>query len=258
MPDTAVETWTQPDKIDASEGRRGHWLRRSTDQGQTWEAPIAVPPTAPHGPIALADGRLLFFGNGSYQRTGRLGRLVAAISSDDGKTWPIAGTAPMFIDDPAVTDGSYLYLAEPHVVQCASGKLVVVSRSEFWGPTRGKLATDLWQLDSLDGGVTWSAPRRLPTHGKPPHLLRLRDGRLLLSYGYRLPPYGQRAVLSRDEGVTWDFDHELHLRDDAPNGDLGYPASVELPDGSLITVYYQVAQKGEKTSLMMTHWRLPG
>jgi hypothetical protein len=40
------------------------------------------------------------------------------------------------------------------------------------------------------------------------------------------------------------------------NSDLGYPASVQLDDGSILTVYYQVDKEGEKTSLMSTHWRL--
>ena len=40
------------------------------------------------------------------------------------------------------------------------------------------------------------------------------------------------------------------------NGDLGYPASVQLPDGTILTVYYQAEFKGEKTCLMGTLWRV--
>ncbi len=47
------------------------------------------------------------------------------------------------------------------------------------------------------------------------------------------------------------------LRDDGPDGDLGYPASVELPDGSLFTVYYQKVRAGEPCSLLWTRWGLP-
>ena len=47
------------------------------------------------------------------------------------------------------------------------------------------------------------------------------------------------------------------LRDDGPNGDLGYPATVELSDGSLFTVYYQAAVHDEPTGIMYTHWELP-
>jgi len=40
------------------------------------------------------------------------------------------------------------------------------------------------------------------------------------------------------------------------NGDLGYPASAELPDGAILTVYYQAETKDEQTCLMATKWRL--
>jgi hypothetical protein len=119
-------------------------------------------------------------------------------------------------------------------------------------PERGRL----WQFDSQDGGHTWSEPRELPILGKPPHLITLRDGRVLVTYGYRHEPFGQRACLSRDGGRTWDYDREIVLLDDAPSGDLGYPASVELDDGSILTVYYQQEKADEKTCLMATHWRL--
>jgi hypothetical protein len=58
------------------------------------------------------------------------------------------------------------------------------------------------------------------------------------SYGYRRPPFGQRACISAD-GVLWKLENEVILRDDAPNGDLGYPASLELEPGLVLTVYYQ-------------------
>ena len=83
------------------------------------------------------------------------------------------------------------------------------------------------------------------------------DGRLLVSYSIRRAPFGQRACLSRDDGKTWDYANEIVLRDDAPNGDLGYPASVQLDDDTLLTVYYQRDNATEKPCLMATHWRLP-
>jgi hypothetical protein len=48
------------------------------------------------------------------------------------------------------------------------------------------------------------------------------------------------------------------LRDDGPDADLGYPSSVELGDGSILTVYYQkLAAAREKCSLLWTRWKLP-
>jgi hypothetical protein len=42
----------------------------------------------------------------------------------------------------------------------------------------------------------------------------------------------------------------------ALDDDLGYPAAVQLADGSIISVYYQLDKAGEKTSLIGTRWRL--
>ena len=76
-------------------------------------------------------------------------------------------------------------------------------------------------------------------------------------YGYRLAPFGQRAMISHDDGRTWLAGYVL--RDDGQDGDLGYPASVELQDGSIFTVYYQkLGSAKEKCSLLWTRWELPG
>ena len=50
-------------------------------------------------------------------------------------------------------------------------------------------------------------------HGYPNHLLKLRDGRILCTFGYRRKPMGVRALLSEDGGRTWDLDHEYVRRD---------------------------------------------
>ena len=41
-------------------------------------------------------------------------------------------------------------------------------------------------------------------------------------------------------------------------GDLGYPSTCLLPDGSLLTVYYQQQRpvRGELPCLMATRWRI--
>lgn len=113
---------------------------------------------------------------------------------------------------------------------------------------------------SLDGGETWSreeprgaprgvrlrrggpadrvpgAARRLPAPGpgdplqgllvrgvlRPlPAMVRLRNGRLCVVYGYRGEPSSMRARLSADDGVSWG--REIVLRDDARNWVMGYP-----------------------------------
>ncbi len=231
----------------------GHWIRRSTDGARTWEDPVRVPPATPHGPIELADGRLLFVGiSTNHGRCERRGHLLAAESCDKGKTWSVIGKISMFPRYPGDQPDGYAYLCEPHVTEIAPGKLLAMARYEE--QPRYRKRCRLWQFTSDDGGYHWTEPRELPIWGKPPHLLRLRDGRLLVTYGHR--PYGQRACISTDGGESWDYDHEIILRNDAPTGDLGYPSSVELDDGSILTAYYQQEHAVEKPCLMTTHWRL--
>ncbi len=249
-----IRQWVREDVVDGRYGL-GHWVRRSSDGGRTWDPPARAPGTAPHGPIVLSDGRLLFIGSDYRDRAKRDGALVVGASSDGGRTWAELARVSMFPQYPGPAATGYAYLCEPHVVEVGGGRLVGMARYEEIprAPQRGLL----WQFDSADGGHTWTPPRPTAILGKPPHLIRLADGRLLVSYGYRFAPYGQRACLSRDGGVTWDYEHEIVLRDDGPSGDLGYPATVQLPDGSLVTVYYQAARAGEKTCLMATRWQLP-
>jgi Neuraminidase (sialidase) len=140
---------------------------------------------------------------------------------------------------------------EPHVVELKDGKLVAMIRAEPKDHTQ----TFLRQTESTDSGKTWSVTHKTPIYGYPPHLIRLRNDWLLVVYGVRREPFGEHACLSKDGGKTWDVENEITLRT-APNGDLGYPSSVQLEDGSILNVYYQVQQAGEKTSLLSTHWTL--
>src|SRR5438094_986007 len=70
----------------------------------------------------------------------------------------------------------------------------------------------------------------------PASLIRLADGRVCLTYGYRAAPYGLRARLSHDGGRTWG--KEIVLRADGGGRDLGYPRSLQRRDGKIVTVYY--------------------
>ena len=67
-------------------------------------------------------------------------------------------------------------------------------------------------------------------------MVKLSDGRIALTYGFRAKPYGIRARLSSDNGETWGS--EIVLRQDGGNWDLGYTQTVQRTDGKLITIYY--------------------
>lgn len=222
----------------------GSWTRISFDGGKTWSEPHRAPVNSPHGPILMKNGSLLYLGK---QFPGDLsqewGNITAAVSIDYGVTWKEIGTVPV----PEGRSSSQMH--EAHVCEMPDGRLVGVIRMEDVGPGT------TWQTESADGGRTWSVPTLMPVNSVPAHLMRHSSGVLLCTYGYRHQPYGQHVIFSKDDGKTWI--HDMPLRDDGPDGDLGYPATVELPDGSLITVYYQKAAAGENTSILYTRWNLP-
>lgn len=231
----------------------GSWARLSDDNGDTWSEPFYAPVTAPHGPIYLPGERaLLYLGKVfTHQRD----QFIQAWRSDDrAHTWHLQGTVPLY---PGTVAAQY---HEPHVVALPGNRLLGLIRVEDHGdgPRLAEVGVphfSMMQTTSSDGGRTWTTAQPLGFHGSPPHVIRHSSGVLVAVYGYRLAPFGERAMLSRDDGATWDAGYVL--RDDGPDGDLGYPASVELPDGTLFTVYYQKRAPGEPCSLLWTRWELP-
>jgi sialidase-1 len=220
----------------------GNWTRRSLDNGKTWEDPVKQNGTAPHGPIELADGRLLYVGTGKIE-----GEKVNSVeeSKDGGKSWQMLSTIAI----PENEDIKYYH--EPHVVELPNGKLVAQIRYQ---PEK-KMNSYLRQSESYDGGKTWAIAHETPMWGYPPHLIVLDNGWLLSVYGVRRKPYSERACISKDGGKTWEIKNEIILKH-SMNSDLGYPASVQLDDGTILTIYYEIDKKGEKTCLMGTKWRL--
>ena len=237
----------RPDEVEA---QLGAFTRRSTDGGKTWEPATRNPCSAPHGPIQLRDGRLLYVGKSGdvdHCNLGAgVGEIVAAESTDGGKSWRVIGEIPFPPQINVLRD-----CHEPHAVETADGRIVALTRCHHAG---GGFSGSV-QSESADGGRTWTTAKPMGLDGFPPHLLRLADGKLLAVYGRRWGDLGEFACLSDDHGRTWDAANEIKLAGHW-NDDLGYPASVQLPDGNILTVYYQAENKGEKTCLMGTLWRV--
>ena len=118
-------------------------------------------------------------------------------------------------------------------------------------------ASLIHQHVSLDGGRTWAPSQQTEIWGYPSHLLRLADGRLLTVYGIRRAPFCIRACLSTDDGETWDYAHEIIIRDDMPSSNLGYPTAVQLPDGRIFVTYYGDDVSGGDTYIIGSSFRLP-
>jgi hypothetical protein len=94
---------------------------------------------------------------------------------------------------------------------------------------------------SVDGGRKWSPPKQVTADMEHPgDLIVLKNGTVVLSYGERNAPRCARAIVSHDNGKTWDKGKIVSLASDASNTDCGYPSSAQLSDGKILTVYYQV------------------
>ena len=238
----------------------GHraWTRRSTDGGRSWEPPVDSVATSPHGPVELGDGRLLLVGNTlvAGETPSTFEPVVAMESDDDGRSWRRIGTVMA-----VPTEGAAYH--EPHVMELDDGTLVCLVR--YMPPGNRGEDRYMRQSESADGGRTWTRPHPTNMWGYPPHLLRLGNGDGLATYGHRRPPFGQRAcvyqrvrenLLGGDSSGNWDIGNVIELRNDGADGDLGYPATVEISPGEMLTVYYQADRPGEKPSIMATRWSL--
>lgn len=156
------------------------------------------------------------------------------VRSDDGNRWTLGSTIGPVHN-------------ETTLVHLAGGKWLAAARREY---------VELFRSD--DDCETWHSLG--PVTGRNEingHLLKLADGRLLLSFGRRLAgQYGVGMRLSRDEGRTWTAPKTLV--GDLTNGDCGYPSSVQRGDGTIVTAYYasDVAAH-ERYHMGVVLWNLP-
>ena len=244
-PEAKLKRWQAcHNQLDA-EGRRaelGVWMIRSTDGGKTWSDRYDCLVDSPHGPIQLADGRLLYAGKDLWRGEHRVG---ACESTDDGLTWRWLGEVPEREGD------SHQSYHELHAVETADGRIVAQIRNH-----NKNHAGETLQTESADGGKTWAAPRSIGVWGLPSHLLRLEDDRLLMTYGHRRNPLGNQARVSDDHGRTWS--EAMIVSGDGVSGDLGYPSTVQLNDGSLVTVWYENMAGSPYAVLRQARWSLEG
>lgn len=230
------------ERVNASQRKQALdvWMIRSTDGGVTFSGRYRVPVNSPHGPVQLSDGRLLYAGKALWAEGSRVG---VCESRDDGQSWSWLADIPTRDGD---QHGNY---HELHAVEAADGTIIVQIRNH-----NAKNAGETLQCESSDGGKTWSTPRSIGVWGLPSHLLRLKDGRLLMSYGHRRQPFGNQARLSEDHGKSWS--DPIIISGDGIGGDLGYPSTVELDNGHLVTVWYERMAESPRAVLRQATWSL--
>lgn len=204
------------------------WVCRSGDAGKTWSITKAFPEAPEPGMAALvpfgdvqtaADGSVCVSAyTGRSDRTQDYNSNYFFRSRDQGKTWDKG----VVIDAGGHNETAPLHLGE--------GRWLAAARQIK--PTQ---ATDIFI--SEDDGRTWrlQGAVSLP-YQHPAHLLRLSDGRILLTYGNRCGGmWGIDGRVSVDEGRTWGNPVRIIP---LAKADLGYPASVQTADGKVVTAYY--------------------
>jgi predicted neuraminidase len=218
----------------------------SYDRGRNWEGPYELPLFDTPGIAARTDyivesenEMLVFLTAGKADE--REGRTLVVKTSDGGLNWDFLswiGPEP---------DG---FRIMPSSVRLSDNEILTTVRRRE-GPRRWIKS---WL--SADQGHTWKALGNVATDvaaGSPPGLVKLRDGRLIVTYARRGEPFGMRARISVDNGRTWSY--PIILRSDGGSWDIGYPVSVQRSDGKIVTIYYYWDEKtGPERYIAATIW----
>lgn len=158
-------------------------------------------------------------------------------SDDDGVTW-----RPMSVISPAHNETTAIHLG--------AGKWLAACRNET------TKTVDLFTSD--DDGKRWKYKSALTRPGQlPANFVQLDDGRMVLTFGNRIPgQYGVSVRFSDDEGNTWS--DEFSLVNDLTKADCGYPSSVQLNNGKIVTAYYGAGVAGHQRYHMgVVEWTPP-
>jgi hypothetical protein len=252
------------------------WLNtavlKSVDRGKSWSPPIPVNVRPmKHGGCRLGcwqlpSGSILM---GLYGRIrgyeeegeGETTRSALMRSDDGGENWEYFSTLAY---DPA----SIIDYEEPAMLRLKDGRLISFMRTHV-NPSGD--AKNMVFVVSEDDGFSWTPPKWTNIWGYPAETIPLIDGRYLIIYGYRRPPYGVRGVVSED-GLTWDVRNEFVVREggvpgcsdmDRPGSSrmspaggkygggridwrnpgvyqhIGYPTVVQMPDGAIVVAHHE-------------------
>jgi hypothetical protein len=223
------------------------WICRSSDGGKTWTQIKEFPAPdigwthyIPFGDIKQgADGSLHVSCYGGEWTDPTKSTKTKAYrswhfrSDDDGKTWLRTGTI-----HPTGNETTLLHLG-----------------GNRWMAAARQTGMDLFI--SEDGGVTWGEPNRVTQKNEiNGHLLRLADGRILLTHGSRIK--GQTGVLAKitdDEGKTWTEPVRIAS---TLESDCGYPSTVQRADGRLVTAWYSKGSENHQRYHMgAAVWEVP-
>ncbi len=207
-------------------------VSRSTDGGHTWSVNREGFPKAegdmteliPFGDIIVAEDGSLRVVAYAQSKDKIINKTSMYRSTDDGYSWTFYSR----ISNGDVESGEARGHNETAIYKVRGGAWIAAARR--W---KDGQAMDLFR--SEDDGRSWFRSGELTEAKKHPgHLTRLESGNLLLTYGNRVE-HGVAIKISSDEGKTWSEEKQLLNLD---KGDVGYPSSVQMANGEIVTAYY--------------------
>lgn len=239
----------------------------SRNQGKTWHAMprrfLEIPTgfASREAVIELSDGTLLLPIYAGYPQHTEISYL--ARSWDGGKTWQdistIAGTPLPYRQGKNYNETALIVWDDTTLLALLRVDTTFTTDDDQQTLMSEGGAGELEWAISYDLGFTWSAPRPTGIYGQPAHLLRLQDGRVLVTYGVRKAPYGVAAqVMHFSPDTGFAEVSKVVIRADGGGWDVGYPATAQRPDGSLYTVYYLYDADDPLATRYIagTHWTL--
>lgn len=257
-------------------------LYRSTDAGRTWHGrDIILRGEARQGVSArrggtrcsrkvveLPDGRLLL---GVSVGNSPVGYIWT--SSDDGMTWesskpvkigeyhgkPYDNSDGFFEEDFTFVNHAREFI---HFIRCGPPSPMYPMDDGRVTPRRNDSGDRMMMCTSSDEGLTWSDVRDCGDYGVMyPRVIRIKDGRLLMTYTQRslFYPIGLRAVLSEDDGDTWNWgSDQITIEGETPWGMAqggGFGNTLQLKDGGLVSCSSYRGYDNE-THIQVIRWRL--
>ena len=243
----------------SGENGRRTYFTRSRD-GVEWSAPTEID-TSPY-PRFLLCGNLATLPDGTLVLAGEAGdgeqfgvpqdhwAGLSTRSTDGGRSWDAVKAAHVSKDP---------FYMDLRITGLADGRVLGVYWTHDMTNDRGM---NVHSTFSADAGRTWTEPRDAGFWGQVTDACALKSGRVIAVTNHRREPLGIRAVLSDNDGATFDEANHLEVWGVepartrsapvlAPKRDVvehvmesyhfftfGTPSVTQLSDGTIVVAFY--------------------
>ena len=215
----------------------------SIDKGTVWIDPrfAEMTPDIDHPcwgggtPAKLPDGRIMIVYSGPVGIDHPLGstRVFCRVTSDRGQTW---GPEREVVHHPECHTGG------PFALTTEDGTVRVFHMGFYrsvWRdgePDMEQTRSDLWCIESRDGGGTWGNRQMIfrGYTGATNGAIQTRSGHIVVPFSYVVPEPGRlvsACVVSGDGGRTWTLGQHIDFGGHGDHAGALEPAVVELRDG---------------------------